>query len=408
MHIDRKYIFAGIAVVLTVLLLIFKPWGKGAEKKVRVKVEKGTFETYISEVGELKAKKSLDILIPEIAFRRELDIWQMKILDIVEEGKIVRKGDHVATLDPTDIEEEMSNNEKNLDDYLNRLETAKLDSSLTLAAARDAIQKAKDVVLDNEIKVEQSVYESKAVQRQAKLELEQAQRSYARAKRDLEQRRRKLKTTIARYERKVKKYQKRKDLYMELRSQLDIKSPADGMVIYGEGYEGKIRVGSHVGRWAPLIATLPDLSTLMSEIYVKEVNIAKVSKGDKVRIKIDAFPDREFTGKVTKIANIGQEIPGEYQNGFKVEVTLDPYHVELLPGMTTANEIITGTWDDVLMVPKSAVLSADSVSCVIRVSGLTTERAEITIGAENEESFMITSGLDEGDVILADPQSAEK
>ena len=400
MQIKRKYIFAGIFAVILILLLVLKPWKSGSEKSESVKVVKGVFETYITEVGELKAEKSLDILIPEIAFRRELDIWQLKILDIVEEGKIVKKGEHVATLDPTDVEEEMRNNEKKLDDYLNRLETARLDSSLTLSAARDAIQKAKDVVLDKEIKVEQSVYESKAIQRQAKLELEQARRSFDRSKRGFEQKRRKLRISIERYNIKIKKYEHRKELYLQLRSQLDVKSPSDGMIVYGMGYDGKIRVGSHVGRWAPLIATLPDLSTLMSEIYVKEVNIAKIALGNTVRIKIDAFPDKEFTGKIITIANIGQEIPGEYQNGFKVEVKLDPYHVELLPGMTTTNQIITGTWDDALMVPKDAVFGNDSIKYVLRSSGLNTEKQEVVLGGENEEFFRIVSGLEEGDVVM--------
>lgn len=400
MQIKRKYIFAGIFAVILILLLVFKPWKSGSEKSESVKVVKGVFETYITEVGELKAEKSLDILIPEIAFRRELDIWQLKILDIVEEGKIVKKGEHVATLDPTDVEEEMRNNEKKLDDYLNRLETARLDSSLTLSAARDAIQKAKDVVLDKEIKVEQSVYESKAIQRQAKLELEQARRSFDRSKRGFEQKRRKLRISIERYNIKIKKYEHRKELYLQLRSQLDVKSPSDGMIVYGMGYDGKIRVGSHVGRWAPLIATLPDLSTLMSEIYVKEVNIAKIALGNTVRIKIDAFPDKEFTGKIITIANIGQEIPGEYQNGFKVEVKLDPYHVELLPGMTTTNQIVTGTWDDALMVPKDAVFGNDSIKYVLKSSGLNTEKQEVVLGGENEEFFRIVSGLEEGDVVM--------
>jgi multidrug efflux pump subunit AcrA (membrane-fusion protein) len=255
-------------------------------------------------------------------------------------------------------------------------------------------------VLDKEIKVEQSVYESKAIQRQAKLELEQARRSFDRSKRGFEQKRRKLRISIERYNIKIKKYEHRKELYLQLRSQLDVKSPSDGMIVYGMGYDGKIRVGSHVGRWAPLIATLPDLSTLMSEIYVKEVNIAKIALGNTVRIKIDAFPDKEFTGKIITIANIGQEIPGEYQNGFKVEVKLDPYHVELLPGMTTTNQIVTGTWDDALMVPKDAVFGNDSIKYVLKSSGLKTEKQEVVLGGENEEFFRIVSGLEEGDVVM--------
>jgi len=401
MKFKKKYIFIIVALIVLILLFVFKPWATGDSDGESVKVMKGTFETYITEIGELKARKALDITVPEVSFKRELDIWSLKILDIVEEGKIVKKGDHVATLDPTDVVEELRNVDIKLDGYYNKLETAKLDSSLTLSAARDAIQKAKDLVLDKEIKVEQSVYESKAVQRQAKLELEQAKRSYERSKRELEQRRRKLKVSIDRYQSKIKKYEHRKSLYLQLRSELDIKSPADGMIVYGRSYDGKIRAGSRVGRWAPLIATLPDLSTLMSEIYVKEVNIAKISLGDKVRITVDAFPDKEFTGEITKIANIGQEIPGEYQNGFKVEVTLDKYHVELLPGMTTTNVIITGTWEDALMVPKNYVFVNDSLKYVLLKSGLKTEKQPVAIGGENEEFYRITSGLSEGDVVIS-------
>jgi hypothetical protein len=86
-----------------------------------------------------------------------------------------------------------------------------------------------------------------------------------------------------------------------------------------------------------------------------------------------------------------------------VEVKLGPYHVDLLPGMTTSNEIITGTWDGVLMVPKNTVFVTDSVSYVKRVNGLKTETVEVTIGAENEEFFMITSGLEERDKVLSSP-----
>jgi multidrug efflux pump subunit AcrA (membrane-fusion protein) len=400
MHFTKKHIIYAASALTIIVLLIIKPWKTSETKEKTVRVTKGTFETYITEIGELKAEKSLDIMVPEVLFRRELDIWELKILDIVEEGKIVKKGDHVATLDPTNVVEELKDVNTRLDDYYNRLETAKLDSSLSLSSSRDNIQKAKDLVLDKEIKVEQSVYESKAVQRQARLELDQAKRSLERAIRNLEQQKRKHEKYINRYNEKIKKYERRKGLYLKLQSELNITSPADGMIVYGWSYDGPIRAGSRVGPWSPLIATLPDLSTLMSEIKVKEINIAKIALGNKVRISIDAFPDKIFTGIIVKIANIGQEIPGEYQNGFKVEVKLDPYHEDLLPGMTTTNTIITGTWEDAVMVHKKAVFGNDSVKYVFKHSGLSTEKQEVVTGGENEEFFRIISGLKEGDEVV--------
>ncbi len=400
MQNKKQIVIVAVIGLIFILLLILKPWNDSNDVKDSVKVIKGTFETYISEMGELKAQIALDITVPEVSYRRELDIWQLKILDIVEEGKIVEKGDHVATLDPTEVMERMRDVDKRLDGYYNSLENAKLDSSLTLSAARESIQKAKDRVLDMEIKLEQSTYESKAVQRQSKLELEQAQRSLAKVRRDLEKQRRKMIVSIDRYQRKIDKYEGRKKLYLQLQSELDIKSPANGMIVYGFGYDGRVKVGTRVGRYAPLIATLPDLSSLVSEMYVKEVNIAKIAVGNEVRITIDAFPDKKFTGKIIKIANIGQEIPGEYQNGFKVEVRLDPFHVDLLPSMTTTNVVITGSWEDALMIPKKAVFGNDSLRYVMKKSGLNSEKQEVELGGENDDFFRITSGLEEGDVVL--------
>ncbi len=400
MQNKKKLIIIAIFGVVLILLFILKPWSKNDDKADSAKVIIGTFETYVTEVGELKAQTALDITVPEVSFRRELDIWDMKILDIVEEGKIVEKGDHVATLDPTEVTERMRDVDVRLDEYYNNLENAKLDSSLTLSAARESIQKAKDLVIDKEIKVEQSTYESKAIQRQSKIELEQAYRSLAKVKRDLEKKKRRIKVSIDRYLQTVDRYENRKNLYLQLQSELDIKSPANGMIVYGYGYDGRVKAGTHVGRHAPLIATLPDLSSLISEMYVKEVYIAKIAVGNEVRISIDAFPDKKFRGEIVKIANIGQEIPGEYQNGFKVEVRLDPFHVDLLPSMTTSNIIITGLWEDALMIPKRAVFGNDSLRYVMKKSGLNSVKQNVELGGENDDFFRITSGLKEGDEVL--------
>jgi len=95
----RKKLWIGaIALVLVIGLLIWRPWLSSELNQRLVKVTKGSFETYISAVGELQAQKAMDISVPEVSFRREIDIWAIKIMDIVEEGKIVKKGDHVATL----------------------------------------------------------------------------------------------------------------------------------------------------------------------------------------------------------------------------------------------------------------------------------------------------------------------
>jgi multidrug efflux pump subunit AcrA (membrane-fusion protein) len=400
----KKHIIAFSSISVMLVLLIWQPWKKGTnEDELQAKVIKGRFETYVMAIGELQALKAVDITVPEISFRRELDIWVMKIMSLVEEGKIVKKGDPVATLDPTEIEERLVQYKQRLEEYYNSFEDAKLDSSLTLAESRDKIQKAKDLLLDKQIKVEQSVYESKAIQRQAQIELEQAERSLIKSERDLARSERKAKVRIERTEDKIKYYENIKALYEQLMIDLRITAPADGMIVYGISYEGrKVKVGSHVGRHAPLIATLPDLNTLISEMFVKEIDIAKIKIGQTVRLSIDAFPNKEYTGTITDIANIGQEIPGEFQNGFKVLVKLDPFTDALLPGMTTSNTVITNIWENALMVPKKAVFGTDSARFVMKKSGLSAVKQQVQVEGENEDFFRIVKGLEINDRVLLD------
>jgi len=398
---NKKKIGIGLGVLLVIIILIWQPWKKSEDAQQIVKVQKGSFETIVTAMGELKAQKALDITVPEVSFERELRIWDLKIMSIVEEGKIVEKGDEVATLDPTEVEERLTEVDDRLNEIYTRLEDAKIDSSLTLMGARENIRKKEDYLLDSEIKVQQSTYESKAVQRQSQIDYDKAKRALAKAKRDLIIQTQNHKRRIARNQERVDRYENRKKLYEQLKKELVIHSPANGMIIYGYGYDGqKVKVGSRVGRWMPLIATLPDLKTIISELYVKEIDIAKIVLGQAVKLKIDAFPKETFEGEIISIANVGQEMPGEFQNGFKVIVELKEYKEVLLPGMTSSNTIITKSFEDVLFVAKEAVYGNDSLRYVVKKDGLTNQFKEVEIGSENEMFYTITNGLKEGDKVL--------
>jgi multidrug efflux pump subunit AcrA (membrane-fusion protein) len=404
---NKKKLSLIIAPVVLLIVIIWQPWKALSDSLKTTTVQKGLFETLVEVTGELKAEKAVDITVPEVSFNDEVDIWAMKIMSLVEEGKIVKKGDEVARLEPTEVEENLTTVNEKLNELYTLVEDAKIDSTLALEAQRETIQKERDRVLDAELKVEQSSFESKAVQRQTAIELEKARRSLSKSKRDLITKTQKHKTVIARNERKVKRFEYKKKLMDQLRSELTVKSPADGMIIYGTGYNGqKVKVGSRVGRWMPLIATLPDLNTLISEMYVKEIDIAKVKINQNVNITIDAFPKKIFKGQIISIANIGQEIPGEFQNGFKVKVELEDFKEDLLPSMTTTNSIITNSIDETLYINKKAVLGNDTISYVIKKEGLSLVRKEVITGLETDEYFQVKEGLIENEkVILQHPEN---
>jgi HlyD family secretion protein len=374
------------------------------------KCEQGTFETTVSAIGEIQAVKSLDILIPEALNNRETRIYNLKIIDMVAEGTMVQKGDYVASLDPSDVETELKRILDNLTNEINAREEAKLDSGLRLSSLRTDLRNAKDALVEKQIKVEQSAFESKAYQRQASIELERATRELEQKKRNYQQQIRRHELILERRNNDVVQVEKKRDILLQLKDDLKIKAPSDGMLLYGKSWRGnKIKVGDDVGRFMPLIATLPDLTQLVSEAFVQEVDIKHVTLGQQVKIAIDAFPNIKFTGKVVAVANIGQKMPGKEMNGFKATIAIDPTSEKILPGMTTNNTIVTGTWDNALMLPRPAVFGNDSLSYVFVKSALAIKKQQVSTAGENDTHFMISKGVNKGDkVLMTKPADADK
>ncbi len=389
----KKIIIAASALVAIMVLIGAKKFMGGKEYSY-ARVQQGVFETSIEVVGELFATSSTDIQLPELTRNDAINARQFKIIDVIQEGSIVKKGDWVVSLDPTETEENRRQAQDNLDKYYNNLENAKLDSNMILTEARNEITKAKDNLDDKILKVEQSSFESKAIQRQAVIEKETAERKLERTKRTYDQRRRKYVTQIRRYEENVRRLEKERDLYSELIRQLQVRATSNGMVVYTKGWDGnKIKTGSMVTLWNPVLLSLPDLSTLMSETYIREVDFAKVKIGQKVRIKIDAFPGKEYNGEIKEIANVGQTIPGEQQIGFKTLIKVDPNNDLLLPSMTTSNAIILKSWPDAIIIPRKALFREENKNIVYRQSFLGIEKVEVEIEQENEQQIMIKPGV---------------
>lgn len=389
----KKKIIIAASVLVALIGIIGVNKLLGGKEYSYVRVQKGVFETTIEVVGELFATSSTDIQLPELTRNEAINARQFKIIDIIQEGSIVRKGDWVASLDPTNTEENRRQAQDNLDNYYNNLENARLDSNMVLTDARNDILKAKDNLDDKILKVEQSFFESKAIQRQAVIEKETAERKLDRTIRTYDQRKRKYAIQIRRYEDNVKRLEEERDLYAELITLLQIKATSNGMVVYTKGWDGnKIKTGSNITLWNPVILSLPDLSTLMSETYIREVDFAKVRKGQKVRVKIDAFPGKEYKGEIKEIANVGQNIPGEQQVGFKTLIKVEPANDLLLPSMTTSNSIVLKSWDDALIIPRKALFIEDNKNIVYRQTFLGIEKIEVTIEQENEQQIMIKEG----------------
>jgi RND family efflux transporter MFP subunit len=366
------------------------------------KTKRGDFKVVVNTAGELKALREIKITGPMTL--QQAQVFNVKIAMIVPEGTVVKEGDLVAELDKTPAATKMADVTLALQKAQAVFEQAQLDSALNLSKAREEMKTMELSLEEKRIAKDQAKYEAPSVQRQAAIDLEKAERALAQAKLDY-----KTKTEQAQAKmREVGADQQRQRnllaIITETMAGFTVRSPAPGMVIYVKEWNGKKRTaGSQVGAWDPTVATLPDLSGMESITYVNEIDVRKVEKGQPVLITLDADPSKSFPGKVTSVANVGEQRPNADAKVFEVKVTLEKPDTTLRPGMTTGNAIETAAVKNVLFVPLEAVSSDSGVPFVFKRNSGGVVKQEIETGAMNDDEVVVKQGLDEGDEVLLLP-----
>ncbi|MHB1327316.1 MAG: efflux RND transporter periplasmic adaptor subunit [Gemmatimonadales bacterium] len=376
--------------------------GDDASSPVVGRVGKGPFRVTITTSGELRALKAVNITVPPNA--QQAEAYQMRIQTIVPEGTVVKEGDVVAELDRSTLATKMAEFSLALQKAEAVWEQAMLDSTLNLSKAREEIQTMDLGLEEKRLAKEQAVYEAPTVRRQAEIDYEKAQRALAQAKVDyktkVEQAQAKMREVGTDRERQQNKLR----LIQEVMAGFTVRAPTSGMVIYFKEWNGRKRTtGSQVSAWDQVVATLPDLSQMESVTFVNEIDVRKVSVGQPVAISLDSDPSKRLTGKVTAVANVGEQRPNTDAKVFEVKVVVDQPDTTLRPGMTTGNEIETFVSADVLFVPIEALSSEGGVPFVFRQDGGRITKQEVETGTMNEDQVVILRGVNEDDRILLSP-----
>ena len=202
------------------------------------------------------------------------------------------------------------------------------------------------------------------------------------------------------------KEQSKKDIFLKVMEGFTIKAPQSGMLIYAKTWGGtKIKSGSQINIWNPVVAQLPDLSQMIVKTYVNEIDISKIKEDQEVEIGVDAFPEKKLRGKVTSVANIGEEMENTSAHVFEVIIEVFGVDDDIRPSMTTKNNIIVETIDSVIFIPIECLNTEDSISFVYFKG----KKHQVKAGKSNMDEIIILEGLEANEeVYLIPPPDADK
>ena len=188
-------------------------------------------------------------------------------------------------------------------------------------------------------------------------------------------------------------------------------APAPGLVVYGRfDWDEPVHEGMEI-RERQEIIILPDVATMLAEIKVHEAQIDKVAPGQLATVRIDAFPDRSFSGKVLRVSTLPD--PGPRSQDVKVyraavQIDFDNSNGQLRPGMNANVEIAVGQVEGVLSVPLTAVKRRGDAYFVWKAEPGGPIAVRVGLGVSNLTHVEILSGLQlEDEVWLVQPEGAQ-
>ena len=212
-----------------------------------------------------------------------------------------------------------------------------------------------------------------------------------------------------------------------------IRAPMSGLVTRLNVERGETAVVGTMNNPGSLLLTVSDLSVMEAVIEVDETDVPQITIGDSVAVRIDAFGEREFVGRVTTIGNSSltprSQLSSDQAIDFEVRVTLEGLDVNLRTDLSATADVITDVRKDVLSIPIIALTlvdrdefeampnenladaSADTnategarrddVEGVYVVEGDVARFRPVEVGIAGDSYFEVVSGLEEGMEIVA-------
>jgi len=180
-----------------------------------------------------------------------------------------------------------------------------------------------------------------------------------------------------------------------------ILSPLDGKVVDLILKEGEVVISGTPNIPGSTIAIIADLSQILAEVDVVESEIAKVSLGQKAKITVDAFPQKELEGVVEEIGESAfKKVDVNY---FKVKIKITENFDDLKPGMTSKAKIYVEEKKDVLAVPSQAIQDVKGEKFIFISENGKAKKVVVTTGIQDNINTEISGDIKEGSLVVTGP-----
>ena len=369
-------------------------------------VDEGEFVAVIRTRGQIQAGRSVPIYAPVAQ--------DLRIAWMAPTGEIVEEGQPMIRFDSSSAEREL---------IQRRAALERAEASLAQAAAEALISAGHDEreLVDARLNVEiaelgtaDNEFVGRIEAERALIDLGLAEQNLRQLGAEVAQRAVSSESRIASLNRQLQDAQAEVDVIEARMARMEILAPLSGFAIYstnsnslasalGGGQPQPFRVGDQVSGGMNL-AAIPDLTSLLIDAAVEEIDRGRMRVGDEVIVRVDALPELTIETVLTQISPLAEISFDTRGRSFHAFAFLgDSVDTRLRPGMNGSMDIVTERIPDAKTIPARALFTRSGRPTVFVVDGDGFRAVDVEVLARNPDEIAV-AGIDGGSrVTLIDP-----
>jgi HlyD family secretion protein len=411
----KPYLLLGfILVVLVGALAVVRGVGEGGpdeeeEDQARqgtaaLKVARGAFVKTLRTTGLVESIHFHNVAAPRLVGATGPGSNTLIVTNLTPSGTLVKPGNLLVEFDRQNQLKAAIDKRSEFRDFEEQLRKKRAEQEQMRAKDEAELSVAANAVDNAALEMKKNAYLGRIDIEKNELRLEEAQAKQKQLKATFD-----LKRKAEQAELRILEIQ-RDRAYRAMKSAEDnaermvVKSPIPGVVVMRMVWRGngqvEIQEGEEARPGMPIMQVV-DPAAMQVRVKVNQSDVHVLRAGQPARVSLDAYPDLRFTGRVEQVTPVGTTsmLTNRVRN-FVAIVSIQGSHPKLMPDLSAAVDVELERKDNVVVVPRDAVVKEENDSFSVRVlDGDSARSRTVTLGAMNDYEVVVASGLEAGAIV---------
>ena len=366
---------------------------------------KGEFLAIIRCRGEIKAGRSAQLYAPIVP--------NLRIAWLAPSGEVVEEGAPVIRFDSSSAQQQLIQKEAALRQAQATLDQAVAQGRITAEQDQSALVDARFNLEKSQLRTATNEFVGRIEAEQNRIDVGVSEQKLKVQDATVAQHAASDRSKMASVTRQRDQAQAEVDVTKQRLTQMEVKAPLTGVVVFQSNYAlgsqnaTPFKVGDNVYTGMNL-GEIPDMTSLLIDVKVEEIDRGRIAVGNDVRILVDALPELAIQGKITQISpmmELGLEQP--ITRSFRAYAAVAKADPRLRPGMNGGMDITIKRIPDAISIPAKALFTRAGKPVVFLAERGNYRLAEVQVLARNPDEVAI-AGIPAGSLVaLADPEKRE-